>query len=111
MPGYLPNGLLHRVAPQVELPRNPRGLDQLLHAGDKQYYGGTDYAAGVVKINGVAKLAFVRLYDQTTGILVAQKWTDRIGVFRFDNIAVDRKYFAVAFDPVTGEKAEIFDQL
>ncbi len=74
-------------------------------------FGGNDHVAGVVEINSVAKLAKVRLHDQVTGLVVAGKSTDAMGVFRFDNLSPTLKYYITAFDPITGEQAVIFDRI
>lgn len=75
------------------------------------YFSGSDYSQGVVKILNVPSLAFVVLHDLDTGLVVARRWTNKVGEFRFNNIDPARKYYAVAFDPVSGEKCESFDRI
>ncbi|WP_162932143.1 hypothetical protein [Solimonas sp. K1W22B-7] len=82
-----------------------------LRTGYSQYHQGNDHAAGLVRINGVPAVAQVFLHDQETGRLLARTWSNPAGEFRFDYADPSRKYYALAFDPVTGEKAEVFDRI
>lgn len=75
------------------------------------YFGGADYIAGVVTINDVPRLAYVRIHDQKTGLLIAGGLTDNSGNFRFNNLRSDLTYYAVAIDAITGEQAVIFDRI
>lgn len=75
------------------------------------YFGGADYVAGVVTINDVPRLAYVRVHDQKTGLLIAGGWTDNVGAFRINNLRSDLTYYAVAIDAITGEQAVIVDRI
>ena len=74
-------------------------------------FGGTDYVAGVVEINGVPSFAKLRLHDTASGLPVDGGWTDKSGAFRFERLSPTLKFYVVAFDPVTGEQAVVFDRI
>lgn len=75
------------------------------------YFGGGDYVAGVVEINGVPRLAKVALHAQESGLMVKGGWTDAAGAFRFEGLSPTLKFYIVAFDPLTGEQAVVFDRI
>lgn len=82
-----------------------------LEAKKDVYFGGTDYVAGQVVINGTGKLAYVRVYEQKSGLFVAGGWTDASGNFSFPNLRSDLSYNVIAFDFVGGEQAYVYDRV
>ena len=107
--GYTARG--PTVATALQRPLTPRRLAVEALGGNRRAYLGNDYVAGVVEINNLPGLAFVALYDQETKLLLAQMWTAADGSFRFERVALDRKCFCVAFDPITGDQAVIYDRI
>lgn len=74
-------------------------------------FGGGDYVAGTVRIEGVPARAYVSVYETRTKLLVAGGWTEVDGTFRFDGLSSTMTFFAIAFDPVSGERAVIYDRI
>lgn len=66
-------------------------------AFDPLRFGGTYRIAGTVSRLGVAGKYRVRLYDQRSGIIVREVWSDEAGNYAFNYIA-DGVYYVVAFD-------------
>lgn len=104
----------HRSLPVMEwslVHRRRHSMLPVAHAGHSQYHQGADHVAGVVRINGTPSRAQVFLHDRETGRLLARTWSGTNGEFRFNLVSPDRLYYAVAFDPASGEKAEIYDRI
>lgn len=74
-------------------------------------FGGGDHIAGVVEINGVPSRGKVFVHDQASKLVVAGGWTDAFGAFRFNNLSPTLNFYIVAFDPVTGEQAAVYDRI
>lgn len=79
--------------------------------GPDTVYGGGDYLAGTTTLNNTPQRAFLRVYEQASGVQAFGGWSDAQGAFRFNRVSLNLKFFIVAFDPVTGEQAVIFDRI
>jgi len=61
-------------------------------------FRGGGYIAGVVTVEGAAASRPVRLYERTTGALIAKTRSAADGTYRFDGVSPDAQFLVLAFD-------------
>lgn len=93
------------VTPVVLAPRHYRDVR----------FAGFGRVSGDTKVKGIPdfpKYARVRLYDEQTGAVVAEQWSNATtGAWSFDNIDASRRYTVVAYDPEKVYRAVVADNL
>ena len=104
-------GLRYHGAAVAGAPRARLSQEVGLRLYRDELFGGADYIAGTVTINDTPRLAYVRVHDHASTLTVCGGWTLADGTFRFDGISLSHRFYIIAFDPVTGEQAVIFDRI
>ena len=79
-------------------------------------FGGNGKIVGTVKEKGTPENTpvwrRVRLYDERSGLLVAETWSDPVtGAYAFNNIKRDAVYFVLAFDHTGDYRGVVADNL
>lgn len=87
-------------APSYAAPNNASLFDTFdeLQLLELLPFYGPGFIAGIVKVLSNPAARTVRLYDRTTGKLLRDTTSDNAGAYRFEHLALGRKYLAVAFD-------------
>lgn len=78
-------------------------------------YHGAGYIAGevpgVVTVGGAPASRLVRVFEQSSGKLIAETWSAGDGTYRIDGLNPDLKYFVTAFDHEHRFNAAIMDNI
>jgi hypothetical protein len=61
-------------------------------------WGGTGLVAGTVKVGTVPVQRRVRLYEDGTGVLVREQWSDGEGNYQFEGLKMAYNYTVTATD-------------
>lgn len=89
-------------------------LERALYYQDVRFSGyGRVY--GDTKVKGIPdfpKYARVRLFDEVTGLLLREQWSNpTTGAWEFLNVNVARRYTVIAYDPDKSYRAVAADNL
>lgn len=75
-------------------------------------FGGRYSIGGTLKINGAPTHRLVRLYEDKSGTLVAETWSDPVdGSYSFPNLSNRFKYTAIGYDYAHSYRAVIADNI
>ena len=112
MSGRLVAGTTHRNRDAANAgAHGTRAVAVVSHRGPDLLFGGPDHIAGTTAISNSAQRTLLRVYEQSSGVQAFGGWSDAQGAFRIERVSLNLKFFIVAFDPLTGEQAVIFDRI